>query len=79
LPDHIGCLICCLAQEAQVKSFDTSVWNGRWYISAGLNKIFDTFDCQVHFFNSPKPGLFFAKINWRVTEPDGMFCLLPST
>jgi len=62
-----------------VKSFDTSVWNGRWYISAGLNKIFDTFDCQVHFFNSPKPGLFFAKINWRITEPDGMFCLLPST
>jgi len=61
------------AKEAQVKSFDTSVWNGRWYISAGLNKIFDTFDCQVHFFNSPKPGLFFAKINWRVTEPDGEF------
>lgn len=62
-----------------MKSFDTSVWDGRWYISAGLNKIFDTFDCQVHFFNSPKPGLFFAKINWRVTEPDGMSHLLPST
>ena len=42
--------------SAQVKKFDTSIWNGRWYITAGLNKIFDTFDCQVHFFNSPYPG-----------------------
>lgn len=44
------------APESMVKSFDTSIWNGRngqWYISAGLNKIFDTFDCQVHFFDSP--------------------------
>lgn len=59
--------------ESQVKKFDTSIWNGRWYISAGLNKAFDTFDCQVHFFNSPYPGKFFAKLFWRVTEPDGEF------
>ena len=45
----------------------------RWYISAGLNKIFDTFDCQVHFFTSPSPGKFYAKIFWRITEPDGEF------
>jgi len=56
-----------------VKSFDTSIWNGRWYISAGLNKIFDTFDCQVHFFTSPYPGKFYAKLFWRITEPDGEF------
>ena len=57
--------------ESMVKKFDTSIWNGRWYISAGLNKIFDTFDCQVHFFTSPSPGKFYAKLFWRVTEPDG--------
>jgi violaxanthin de-epoxidase len=56
-----------------VSSFDTSIWNGRWYISAGLNKIFDTFDCQVHFFTSPYPGKFYAKLFWRITEPDGEF------
>eukprot|EP01039_Chlorochromonas_danica_P003415 gene3415-3742_t len=61
------------AKEGTVKSFDTSIWNGRYYISAGLNKIFDTFDCQVHFFTSPEPGLFYAKLFWRITEPDGEF------
>jgi violaxanthin de-epoxidase len=64
------------APESMVKSFDTSIWNGRngrWYISAGLNKIFDTFDCQVHFFDSPYKGKFYAKLFWRVTEPDGEF------
>ena len=25
---------------SMVKKFDTSIWNGRWYISAGLNKAF---------------------------------------
>lgn len=57
--------------ESMVKKFDSSIWNGRWYISAGLNKIFDTFDCQVHFFTSPSPGKFYAKLFWRITEPDG--------
>jgi len=59
--------------KSTVTSFDTSIWNGRWYISAGLNKIFDTFDCQVHFFTSPYPGKFYAKLFWRITEPDGEF------
>mmetsp|Transcript_37059 Transcript_37059/g.82338 ORF Transcript_37059/g.82338 Transcript_37059/m.82338 type:complete len:274 (+) Transcript_37059:165-986(+) len=57
------------AAESMVTKFDTNIWNtnnGRWYISAGLNKIFDTFDCQVHFFNSPSKGKFYAKLNWRV-------------
>ena len=61
------------AKDAMVKAFDTRIWNGRWYISAGLNKVFDIFDCQVHFFTSPSPGKFYAKLFWRITEPDGEF------
>lgn len=61
------------AAESMVTKFDTSKVNGRWYITAGLNKLFDTFDCQVHFFTSPSPGKFYAKLFWRVTEPDGEF------
>lgn len=57
--------------NSMVKKFDTSIWNGRWYISAGLNKLFDIFPCQVHFFTSPAPDKFYAKINWRIAEPDG--------
>lgn len=56
-----------------VKSFDTSKFEGRWYISAGLNPTFDTFDCQVHFFTSGEPGEVFGKLNWRIREPDGEF------
>lgn len=59
--------------DSMVKSFDSSFWNGRFYITAGLNKIFDTFDCQVHFFTSPSPGKFYAKLFWRINEPDGEF------
>ena len=59
--------------SAQVKKFDTKIWDGKWYITAGLNKIFDTFDCQVHFFTSPYPGKFYAKLFWRIDEPDGEF------
>jgi violaxanthin de-epoxidase len=59
--------------QSTVKAFDTAMMQGRWYITAGLNKAFDTFDCQVHFFSSPSPGTILAKLNWRVTEPDGEF------
>ena len=27
---------------------------GRWYITAGLNPTFDTFDCQIHEFSAPE-------------------------
>ena len=27
----------------------------------------------MHFFESPRPGLLYGKINWRVVEPDGEF------
>lgn len=33
--------------ESMVKSFNTKLMEGRWYISAGLNPAFDCFDCQV--------------------------------
>ena len=59
--------------EAIVKKFDTRVFDGRWYISAGLNDAFDTFDCQVHFFNAPTPKTLYGQLNWRITEPDGEF------
>mmetsp|Transcript_2805 Transcript_2805/g.3907 ORF Transcript_2805/g.3907 Transcript_2805/m.3907 type:complete len:473 (-) Transcript_2805:34-1452(-) len=59
--------------ESLAKSFDTSIFNGRWYISAGLNPLFDIFDCQVHFFTNPSPGQVYAKLNWRIEEPDGEF------
>jgi len=59
--------------ENLVSSFDTKLFSGRWYISAGQNPLFDTFPCQVHFFENPKPGVIFGKLNWRIQEPDGEF------
>eukprot|EP00560_Eucampia_antarctica_P009153 CAMPEP_0197827996 /NCGR_PEP_ID=MMETSP1437-20131217/4657_1 /TAXON_ID=49252 ORGANISM="Eucampia antarctica, Strain CCMP1452" /NCGR_SAMPLE_ID=MMETSP1437 /ASSEMBLY_ACC=CAM_ASM_001096 /LENGTH=484 /DNA_ID=CAMNT_0043429059 /DNA_START=36 /DNA_END=1490 /DNA_ORIENTATION=- len=56
-----------------VQKFDTKMWNGRWYITAGQNDLFDIFPCQVHFFTETAPGKFFGKLNWRITEPDGEF------
>ncbi|CAJ1960102.1 unnamed protein product [Cylindrotheca closterium] len=56
-----------------VQTFDTKLWNGRWYITAGQNKLFDVFPCQVHFFTESSPGTFYGKLNWRVEEPDGEF------
>ena len=59
--------------EKLVSSFDTKLWNGRWYITAGQNELFDIFPCQVHFFTETEPGKFFGKLNWRIQEPDGEF------
>jgi len=59
------------SNDVLVPKFSTKDFNGRWYISAGLNKLFDCFDCQVHFFEAPTPTDMVAKINWRITEPDG--------
>ena len=61
------------APDSVVKKFDTRVFDGRWYISAGLNDAFDTFDCQVHFFNAPTPKTLYGQLNWRISEPDGEF------
>ena len=56
-----------------VKDFSTKLWRGRWYITAGQNKLFDIFPCQVHFFEETRDGEFFGKLNWRIEEPDGEF------
>ena len=56
-----------------VSQFSTKMWNGRWYITAGQNKLFDIFPCQVHFFEETRDGEFFGKLNWRIEEPDGEF------
>lgn len=60
-------------KEQVVSKFDTKLFNGRWYITAGQNQLFDTFPCQVHFFTETAPGKFFGKLNWRIEEPDGEF------
>lgn len=54
-------------------NFDLSGFTGRWFITAGLNPLFDTFDCQEHFFVSPGPGQISAQINWRINRPSGGF------
>eukprot|EP00970_Alexandrium_tamarense_P000931 scaffold106_cov209-Alexandrium_tamarense.AAC.12 len=61
------------SKDVLVQSFDTKLWNGRWFITAGQNKLFDTFPCQVHFFTETAPGKFVGKLNWRIEEPDGEF------
>eukprot|EP01023_Acetabularia_acetabulum_P067141 TRINITY_DN9197_c0_g1_i1.p1 TRINITY_DN9197_c0_g1~~TRINITY_DN9197_c0_g1_i1.p1 ORF type:complete len:424 (-),score=61.91 TRINITY_DN9197_c0_g1_i1:430-1701(-) len=53
--------------------FSLDDFQGRWYITAGYNQLFDTFDCQEHFFAVPQPGRLFAKINWRIDKPDNDF------
>jgi violaxanthin de-epoxidase len=55
------------------RTFDLSRFTGRWYITAGLNDLFDTFDCQVHYFATPGPTSLVAKINWRIAIPGGDF------
>ena len=37
--------------------FDLNKFQGRWYITAGLNPLFDTFPCQEHYFGVPKEGV----------------------
>jgi len=64
--------------ESVAQDFDVGKMSGRWYITAGLNPLFDLFPCQVHFFEgtSPQgnqPGRLLGKINWRISEPDGEF------
>lgn len=59
--------------DVLVPEFSTSQFQGRWYIVAGLNRDFDTFDCQEHFFSIPEEGKLYAKINWRVARPNGQW------
>jgi len=57
------------ATSALVEEFNTSDVEGNWYITAGLNPSFDTFDCQFHKFTSPEPGKIVGQLQWRVKDP----------
>jgi len=55
--------------SALVKEFSTDMMTGPWYISAGLNKAFDTFDCQLHKFEAPTPTKLVGNLQWRIKDP----------
>ena len=61
--------------EAMATGFDATIFGEarRWYIVAGLNKDFDVFDCQEHFFDASDPDHMAVKINWRINRPNGQF------
>ncbi|KAG9139481.1 hypothetical protein Leryth_026362 [Lithospermum erythrorhizon] len=55
-----------------VKSFNIEDFTGKWYISSGLNPIFDTFDCQLHEFHT-ESGKLVGNLSWRIKTPDEGF------
>ncbi|KAJ8430574.1 hypothetical protein Cgig2_019146 [Carnegiea gigantea] len=55
-----------------VKKFNLADFNGKWYISSGLNPTFDTFDCQLHEFRV-EDGKLIGNLTWRIKTPDGGF------
>jgi len=55
--------------SALVKEFSTDFFEGNWYITAGLNKAFDTFDCQLHKFEIPAEGKLVGNLQWRIKDP----------
>ena len=55
--------------SALVKSFNVDDFTGPWYISAGLNKAFDTFDCQLHKFEAPTSSKLVGNLQWRIKDP----------
>ncbi|BAF14506.1 violaxanthin de-epoxidase, chloroplastic [Oryza sativa Japonica Group] len=58
--------------SALVKNFNMADFNGKWYISSGLNPTFDTFDCQLHEFRVEGDKLI-ANLTWRIRTPDSGF------
>ncbi|KAJ1638815.1 Violaxanthin de-epoxidase-domain-containing protein [Pavlovales sp. CCMP2436] len=57
--------------DATVDTFDTRDFTGVWYITAGLNELFDTFPCQRHVFTSPEKGKLEGDLYWRIKTPYG--------
>lgn len=55
-----------------VKSFDIEKFNGKWFITSGLNPTFDVFDCQLHEFHTESSKLV-GNLSWRIRTPDGGF------
>lgn len=60
------------APSSLVQDFDTTRFTGTWYITSGLNKTFDTFDCQKHEFTA-EPAKLSGNLSWRIATPDGGF------
>eukprot|EP00271_Cylindrocystis_brebissonii_P000615 TRINITY_DN10746_c0_g1_i1.p1 TRINITY_DN10746_c0_g1~~TRINITY_DN10746_c0_g1_i1.p1 ORF type:complete len:493 (+),score=94.08 TRINITY_DN10746_c0_g1_i1:127-1605(+) len=59
---------------AVVPTFPVDMFTGTWYITAGLNPTFDTFDCQKHEFRFDNANSrLLAHLEWRVATPDGGF------
>ncbi len=56
-------------REALVQRFSTDALEGEWYISAGLNRAFDNFDCQLHRFEIPADGKLVGNLQWRIKDP----------
>lgn len=55
-----------------VQNFNMNDFNGKWFISSGLNPTFDTFDCQVHEFHTEGNQLV-GNLTWRIKTPDTGF------
>lgn len=55
-----------------VKSFNVKDFDGKWYITSGLNPTFDAFDCQLHEFHT-EDGKLVGNISWRIKTPDSGF------
>lgn len=55
-----------------VQNFNMNDFNGKWFISSGLNPTFDTFDCQLHEFHTEGSKLV-ANLTWRIKTPDTGF------
>ncbi|KAL0925432.1 hypothetical protein M5K25_003760 [Dendrobium thyrsiflorum] len=58
--------------SALVRKFKILDFNGKWYITSGLNPTFDTFDCQLHEFHV-ESGKLIGNISWRIRTPDSGF------
>ncbi|KAK7258586.1 hypothetical protein RIF29_24167 [Crotalaria pallida] len=58
--------------DVLVKSFNIADFNGKWFITSGLNPSFDTFDCQLHEFHTESDKLV-GNLSWRIRTPDAGF------
>ncbi|TVU13906.1 hypothetical protein EJB05_37339, partial [Eragrostis curvula] len=58
--------------SALVKNFNMADFDGKWYISSGLNPTFDAFDCQLHEFHVEGDKLV-GNLTWRIRTPDNGF------
>ena len=65
--------LCSNGSASKLSDQHSICLQGRWYITAGLNPLFDDFDCQEHYFGVPEPGKLYGKINWRIAKPDKDF------